>query len=352
MPHPEDYVYLNALNIIFADNFLKLFSLLSSGKSAKEIWNNLDSAQKRNINPLKEWQRLKENKINFILKKSKEYPKLLKEIPNAPFGLYIKGNIPEKMPLIAVVGTRKISSNGKLVTEKIVQELIQYNFAVVSGLAYGVDTMAHKSALENQGKTIAVLGAGINNIFPLINRKLAQQIAENGALISEYSLQGHPFKPYFPWRNRIISGLCLATIIVEAPEKSGALITARCALEQNREVFAIPGSIFNKNSIGPHNLIKQGAKLVSQIEDVLEELKFNYLLPAEKLKSPEKSSVIQFKNETEKNIYQIFSEEEKLAIDKIIEKSNLSPEEVLITLTTLELKGLIKNIGGTYYSKI
>jgi DNA processing protein len=143
----------------------------------------------------------------------------------------------------------------------------------VSGLAYGVDTIAHKTALENKGKTVAILGSGINNIFPPINRKLAQEIIKNGALISEYSLKAPALKQYFPWRNRIISGLCLATIVIEAPEKSGALITARFALEQNREIFAIPGSIFNRNSFGTHSLIKQGAKLVSQIEDILEELK-------------------------------------------------------------------------------
>ena len=126
---------------------------------------------------------------------------------------------------------------------------------------------------ENKGKTIAILGSGIKNIFPPFNKKLAQEITKNGALISEYSLNAPSLKQHFPWRNRIISGLCLATIVIEAPEKSGALITARFALEQNREIFAIPGSIFNKNSSGPHNLIKQGAKLVSQIEDILEELK-------------------------------------------------------------------------------
>lgn len=255
------------------------------------------------------------------------------------------------MPPIAVVGTRKVSPYGKLVTEKFVQELIQYNFVIVSGLAYGVDTIAHKTALKNQGKTVAILGSGINNIFPTANIKLAQEIIKNGALISEYPLKAPALKPYFPWRNRIISGLCLATIIIEAPEKSGALITARFALEQNREIFAIPGSIFNKNSIGNHHLIKQGAKLVSQIEDILEELKLTNLFKNSKLKKIQKSPSVKFGNEKEKNIYQLFSEENSLAIDKIIEKSNLSPEDVLIVLTTLEIKGLLKNIGGSYYSK-
>ena len=166
MPHLQNSIYLNALNIVFANNFLKLFSLLSSGKSAKEIWDNLNLDQKRNINPLKEWQRLQEKKINFILKKDKGYPRLLKEIPQAPFGFYIKGKIPEKMPLIAVVGTRKISSYGKVVTEKIVQELIKYNFVIVSGLAYGIDTIAHQSALKTKAKQLLSLGQELIIFFP------------------------------------------------------------------------------------------------------------------------------------------------------------------------------------------
>jgi DNA processing protein len=271
MPHLENKIYLNALNIVFADNFLKLFSLLSSKKSFKEIWKTLYLSQR--IDPLREWRQLQKNKTSFIQVVDKQFPALLKEINYAPFGLYIKGEIPNHKPLIAIVGTRKISPYGKLVTEKIVQELIKHNFVIVSGLAYGVDTIAHETALKNKGKTIAILGSGIQNIFPPNNIKLAKEIVENGALVSEYSLKAPALKQYFPWRNRIISGLCLATIVIEAPEKSGALITARFALEQNREVFAIPGSIFNKNSLGPHNLIKQGAKLVSQIEDILEELR-------------------------------------------------------------------------------
>ena len=351
MPHLENKIYLNALNIVFADNFLKLFSLLSSNRSLKEIWDALSSAQRKNIDPLKEWQRLQKNEIDFIQDIDKEYPKLLKEISYAPFGLYIKGEIPDKILPIAVVGTRKVSPYGKLVTEKFVQELIQYNFTIVSGLAYGVDTIAHKTALKNQGKTIAVLGSGINNIFPTANIKLAQEIIKNGTLVSEYPLKAPALKAYFPWRNRIISGLCLATIIIEAPKKSGALITARFALEQNREIFAVPGSIFNKNSVGTHHLIKQGAKLLSQIEDILEELELTNPFKNSKLKKIKKPPSAKFENEKEKNIYQLFSENNSLAIDKIIEESNLSPEDALIALTTLEIKGLLKNIGGSYYSK-
>jgi len=270
MPHHKEKVYLNALNVTFKNNFLKLFPFLSSSQTFKKAWEKLSISQKENINPYEEWQKIKKQKIDFIISSDNKYPDLLKEISYSPSSLYIKGEIPEEMPCIAIVGTRKISAYGKLVTEKLVQELVRYNFIIVSGLAYGIDTIAHETALKNQGKTIAVLGSGLNNIYPYSNKRLSQEITKHGALISEYPLDTPALKSYFPWRNRIISGLSLATVVIEAPEKSGALITAQFALEQNREVFAIPGSIFNKNSIGTNNLIKQGAKLVFQIEDIFE----------------------------------------------------------------------------------
>lgn len=345
MPHQEEKIYLNALNIVFKNNFLKLFSFLSSSQTFKSTWEKLSVSQKQSINPYKEWQKIKKQKIDFIIPSDNKYPDLLKEISYFPLSLYIKGKIPKKEPCIAVVGTRKIDSYGKLVTEKLVRELVRYNFVIVSGLAYGVDTIAHKTALENQGKTIAVLGSGLNNIYPYSNKKLSQEIAKHGALISEYPLEAPPLKRYFPWRNRIISGLSLAIVVIEAPEKSGALITAQSALEQNREIFAIPGSIFSKNSVGTNNLIKQGAKLISKIEDILEELNIHYTLPIKD------TSNLKFDSKQEKKVYYSLSEEKPLTIDKIIKISNLSPKEVLASLTTLELKEFIKSIDGERYIK-
>jgi len=347
MPHQEEKIYLNALNVAFKNNFLKLFPLLSFSQSFKNTWEKLSINQKENIDPYKEWQKIQKQKIDFIISSENKYPDLLKEISYSPSSFYIKGKIPEEMPCIAIVGTRKISAYGKLVTEKLVQELVRYNFIIVSGLAYGVDTIAHKTALENQGKTIAVLGSGLNNVYPYSNKKLSQEIAKHGALITEYPLEAPALRRYFPWRNRIISGLSLATVVIEAPEKSGALITAQFALEQNREVFAIPGSIFNKNSIGTNNLIKQGAKLVSQIEDIFEELNIQYTLPI--IKDPPN---LKFDNKEEEKIYKSLSKEKPLAIDKIIEISNLCPKEALVILTTLEIKGFIKNIDGGNYIKL
>jgi DNA processing protein len=294
MPHQEEKIYLNALNIAFKNDFLKLFPFLCANKSFKNSWQKLDIRLKENIDPFKEWEKIEKQNIDFIIYSENKYPNLLKEIPYPPSSFYIKGKIPEGMPCIAIVGTRKVSMYGKLVTEKLVQELINYNFVIVSGLAYGVDTIAHQTALKNKGKTIAVLGSGLNNVYPYSNKKLSQEIIKHGALISEYPLEASIIKHYFPWRNRIISGLSLATVVIEAPEKSGALITAKFALEQNREVFAIPGSIFNKNSMGTNDLIKQGAKLVSRVEDIFEELHAQYTLPI-----TEKSSDLKFDSKNE-----------------------------------------------------
>lgn len=346
MPHHEEKIYLNALNVAFKNNFLKLFPFLYSNQTFKNVWEKLSIDQKKDINPYKEWQKIEKQKVDFIVSSESKYPDLLKEISYSPSSFYIKGEIPEKAPCIAIVGTRKVTAYGKLVTEKLVGELVHYNFIIVSGLAYGVDTIAHETALKNQGKTIAVLGSGLNNLYPYSNKRLSQKIARRGALISEYPLDAPALKSYFPWRNRIISGLSLATIVIEAPEKSGALITAQFALEQNREVFAIPGSIFNKNSIGTNNLIKQGAKLVCEIEDILEELNIQYTLPI--IKDPLN---LKFDNKQEEKIYQSLSKENPIAIDKIIEISNLSPKEVLAILTTLELKEFIKNTDGGNYIK-
>jgi DNA processing protein len=346
MPHHEERIYLNALNVAFKNNFLKLFPFLYSSQTFKSAWEKLSINQKENIDPYKEWQKIEKQKVDLIISSENRYPNLLKEISYSPSSFYIKGEIPEEASCIAIVGTRKISAYGKLVTEKLVKELVGYNFIIVSGLAYGVDTIAHETTLKNQGKTIAVLGSGLDNVYPFSNTRLSQEIAKRGALISEYPLDAPALRSYFPWRNRIISGLSLATVVIEAPEKSGALITAQFALEQNREVFAIPGSIFNKNSVGTNSLIKQGAKLVCEIGDILEELNIQYTLPI--IKDPPN---LKFDNEQEKKIYESLSKENPLAIDKIIEISNLSPKEVLAILTTLELKEFIKNIDGGSYIK-
>ena len=204
--------------------------------------------------------------------KNKNYPELLKKIYEPPQVLYVNGQLKakEKYPL-AVVGTRKVSLYGKKITYSFVKALAQAGLTIISGLALGVDGIAHQAALDVGGRTIAVLGSGLDIIYPSSHQQLAQNIIEsNGAIISEYEPKTRPSKWTFPARNRIVAGMSLGTLVIEAPKKSGALITARYALEQGREVFAIPGSIYNENSAGCNLLIKMGAKPVTKPEDILE----------------------------------------------------------------------------------
>ena len=231
---------------------------------------------RQKINPAEEMAKLAKEKINVITVAAANYPKLLKEIYDAPPVLYYQGELPDNINFcLAVVGSRKYTSYGQQVVQSLVSRLAQAGLVIVSGMALGIDALAHLTCIGSKGKTIAVLGSGLDraNIYPASNRYLAEQIlAHNGLLMSEYPYGTPPLKHHFPQRNRIISGLALGTLIIEASTESGALITASCALEQNREVFAVPGSIFNPNSAGTNNLIKNGAKAVSTAEEIMETL--------------------------------------------------------------------------------
>jgi len=281
-------------------------------------------------------------KIEKITIQDKEYPKLLKEIYDPPQELFFLGEIKaeENLPL-AIVGTRKVSNYGKQVTTELSRGLARAGFTIISGLALGVDGLAHQSALDVGARTVAVLGCGLDNIYPPVHKKLAEQIVKSGgAIISEYPPGTMPLKHHFPARNRIISGLSLGTLVVEAPETSGALITAKCALEQNREVLAVPGNIFNQNSFGTNQLIKLGAKAITKIEDVFE------VFNLEPLKKQRKK--IEPANEEEKIILDILSKEPN-NIDEIVKKSNLDAATVNSTLIMMEISGKIKNLGGGNY---
>ena len=286
-----------------------------------------------------------ENQIKIIKKSLKEYPKILKEISNAPKQLYARGIWPKNHDMnFAIVGTRAASEYGKTLAFKIAKELAELGFNIVSGLALGIDTQAHLGALEGRGKTIAVLGSGIDDdsIYPRENLKLAKRIiSSGGAIISEYKPGIKAINWTFPERNRIVSGLSRGVLVVEAPEKSGALITASLALEQNRDVFAIPGSIFSKNSIGANNLIKNGAKMVTSTDDILEELNLAELKNKKGVSDKEKL------NTEEKLIFSII-EKEPIHIDKICEISKIPASRVLPIISILEIQGIIKNIGGKF----
>jgi DNA processing protein len=269
------------------------------------------------------------------------YPTLLKEIPDPPIVLYAIGDLSSlKQPTVAMVGTRKPSVTGRETARKWSFELAGKGLTIVSGLALGVDAQAHQGCLDAGGKTIAVMGTGIDCIYPRAHRDLAQLIGQNGLLLSEFPLKSPPIAGHFPRRNRIISGLSLLTLVVEAATKSGSLITAQCALDQNRDVLAIPGSIHNPNARGCHYLLQQGAKLVTSSEDVLGELGLDY----EPLLSVITTTRLADENA---NLVEYLGFE-TTTVDHIIVRSGLTLESVMCGLANLELQGLIKMVPGGY----
>jgi DNA processing protein len=283
------------------------------------------------------------NDIRQISINDENYPKLLKEIKDPPKILYLRGEILFDDSFFAVVGTRRFSPYGKQVTLEIAGDLAEAGLTIVSGLAPGIDTFSHQAALERKKRTIAVLGTGLDekSIYPKTNLKLARKILETGGcLISEYPPETPGSKFTFPQRNRIISGLSLGVLVVEAKQKSGALITAQYAFEQKRKVFAIPGPIYSLNSKGCHYLIKKGAKLVEKANDILEELNLPQLSILGLPKGENK----------EENLILETLKEGALYIDKIIERTKLSAATVASTLAILEIKGKVKNLGGNIYA--
>jgi DNA processing protein len=271
------------------------------------------------------------------------YPTHLRNVFNAPPVLYVRGSIDKRDEwAVAVVGTRRASVYGKEAARLIASGLSQAGVTVVSGLARGIDTTAHRTALEAGGRTIAVLGCGLDIIYPRENARLAAEIVEKGALVSEYALGTRPEARNFPPRNRIISGLTLGTVVVEAGRSSGALITADFAADQGREVFAVPGSIFARGSFGTNELIQQGAKMVCSVADVLEEL--NLTMVSEQAQA----RAIIPDNETEALLLGYLSGE-PLHVDALGRAVELPIAQVTSTLALMELKGMVRQVGGMSY---
>lgn len=299
------------------------------------------------INLDQELEKMEREKISAIAIDDEAYPKLLKEIYYPPFLLYYRGALPRHEEfLIAVVGSRKYSLYGKQMAQRLISGLAQNGLTIVSGLALGIDGIAHETALLNNAKTIGVLGCGIekSNIYPASNRMLGERIIERGGcIISEHPLGTPPFKNNFPRRNRIIAGLSLGTLIVEAAEKSGALITAQHALEQNRDVFAVPGNATSESSIGTNNLIKQGARPVTEASEILESLNLaqatNYL---------EAQKIIPETSEEEAVLAHL--KHEPIHIDELTRLTKLPITAINATLTMMEMKGKIKNLGAMKYA--
>ena len=277
------------------------------------------------------------------------FPKLLSQIHDPPKQLYCRGNISLlNSSCLAVVGTRKLTSYGREITQQIVRDLVNNGFTVVSGLALGIDAIAHQATIDCGGKTIAVLGGGVGdkNIGPRTNFPLAQNILKNdGLLVSEYSNEEKIFASNFAVRDRIISGLSLGVLVIEADEKSGALITSKCALDQNRDVFAVPGSVLSPKSVGPNTLIQSGAKLVMNAYDIINEYHENLQLFSDKKKG------VLTKNPTERKIVDLLDEHGILFVDDIIRMSGTETSTVSVSLSMLEIRGIIKNLGNGKYRR-
>lgn len=291
-----------------------------------------------------EMRRLEAANISLLTWDNPPYPTYLREIPNPPYLLYMQGSLIEADQwAVAVVGTRRLTSYGRQMTKDLVAGLVRNNITVVSGLARGIDAIAHKTAVEMNGRTIAVLGSGLDSIYPAEHRDLAKTIINGkGAVISEYGLGAQPEAKNFPPRNRIISGLSLGVIVVEAGEKSGALITTDFALEQDREVFAVPGNANSPASKGPNRLIQQGAKLITSVDDVLEELNLRMVAEytAVQLALPETSEEIA--------LYTHLSAQ-PIHVDELSRETGLPTHTVSSTLTMMELKGMVNQVGGMNY---
>ena len=326
-------------------------SLEAAGLSRESV-DALKSSEAREAARLQieELRKLGADAITLV---DKRYPKLLREIYDPPIVIYSLGNLVGAMiqPSIAIVGSRRCSSYGRNVAEKLSRELAERGITVVSGLARGIDSAAHRGALEGHGLTIGVMGTGLDAVYPKENRRLAAQIRENGALITEFPLATPPASQNFPFRNRVISGLALGVMVVEGAERSGSLITARLAYEQGRDVFAVPGNITSHKSFGPNNLIKDGAKLVHTWHDVVEELPLEVkaeILSAERgERFIERARVEQVElSGPERTVLKMLQTDEPLHIDQLIVKAGLSSGDLMGALLRLEMLDRIRQLPG------
>ncbi len=289
------------------------------------------------------WETITRGEVSVLTWLDPTYPALLREIDQPPPVLYVDGTLNEEDQwAVAVVGTRRMTSYGRQVTEELVGYLARNGITVVSGLARGVDTAAHRAALQTGGRTLAVLGSGVNRIYPPENRRLAAEIKKRGAILSDYPLGTPPEAANFPPRNRIISGLSMAVVVVEAGSKSGAAITATFAANQGRDVFAVPGSIFSSQSLGTNRLIQQGAMPMLDPQDVLEALQ-----PTRVAEQRSARRIIPG-DEVEAKLLKLIGTE-PVHIDEISVQAALPMEKVSATMAVMELKGFVRQVGGMRY---
>lgn len=359
----ESILFILALHSIDGLGPIRLKALLKYYKDPKLAWEaegnellkigippqviNKLKDKRKSLDPHAYVDSIRKSGIKWLTVFDDSYPKLLKQIYDPPLVLFFKGDLlPQDEKAISIVGSRKMSGYGRVVTEQFTKGLTATGFTIVSGLARGVDSQAHKTAIDGGGRTLAVLGGGLNSIFPPENTKLANYIAKGfGAVISEFP-PDYPHLPgNFPARNRIISGLSLGVVVTEAAEDSGSLITARLALEQGREVFAVPGPITSLLSKGPINLIKEGARVVTEPHEILEELGLT------EFQSSKFKSQIDIKLSEEEEMLLGCLEGESKHIDEVCRELNLPPSTVSATLLRLEIRGVVRNLGAGVYCK-
>jgi DNA processing protein len=332
------------------ENILKASTekLMRVGGIGPKISAKIHSLKKEDL--AKELNLSKKSGLRIMTVEDENYPENLKNIPDPPIVLYVKGELkPEDKIAIAIVGSRRASFYGLSSAEKFSQDLSSAGFTIISGMARGIDSYAHKGALKQGGRTLAVMGSGFQHIYPEENQELTEEIAKSGAVISEFPIETLPLKQNFPRRNRVISGLSLGVLVVEAARNSGALITADFALEQGREVFALPGKVDSGNSFGTNGLIKQGAKLVSCVDDILEEL--NLLDVSKVSQTEEKPQELPelHLNQTEENlVYELISNQ-SIQLDELVEKTNLDIPRISGILLRLQMKNLVRQLPGKQF---
>ena len=341
MPMLTNAQAYNALTQLFHADYRKLEAALKQYGDWQKAARALTAHDE-----IKRWDRLTTLSIRLLLQNDPDFPALLSEIPWQPFGIYVRGQLLKKKPAIAIVGTRKATRAGLETAHRFALEFAKSGVTVISGLALGIDAASHTGALAAHGETIAVLGNGLDTIYPKQHERLAQEIlTQHGALVSEYPIETPSLPRFFIERNRLISGLSLGIVVIEAPERSGALSTARFAIEQNRDVFVVPGAIGNPNYAGSHNLLKSGATLVTDPAEVLAGLNIT-------ISTSLSSAAPMFDKLTENQktiVRALLAAGKALDLDALCQKAHLPIHLTAQTISLLVIEGIIKEDGGTYY---
>ncbi len=341
----DEHRAYNALALIHRGDYHALTKARLAGGSWVAAYDR--DREKKTVDPEKAWKELVSGGISLILQHEQRFPELLREMPWAPHALYLRGAPLTAEPKIAIVGTRKATALGLSTAEDLAKGCARAGVTIVSGLAFGIDVAAHRATLEIKGRAIAVLASGLDRITPRSNEEVGQQIVLNGGtLLSEYPIGTRTLPRFFIERNRIVSGLSLGIIVIEAPERSGTLSTTRFAIDQNREVFVVPGSVNNPNYAGSHALIKSGATLVTSAEDVLNALD---LLP-ETAGAAIHAQPLPFLDETEARIVEVVrSAGSPISVDVIAEQTKLGIAVINEALAILTIEGVVREGGGAYH---